>query len=92
MISHSLSGDLVYYYTKEDDDRGRVVLRFQGGNFNPRFIDKLIKVFKHELSIGGIVESKWISPDEIKTRGEINDTEKTFTIKDDHCAKITLTL
>ena len=83
LISHSLSGDLADYYSTEDDDRGKVILGFEGGNFHPRFIDKLIKVFKHELSISGIIESEWISPDEIKTRVEINGTEKTFTIKEE---------
>lgn len=83
LISHSLSGDLADYYSTEDDDRGKVTLGFEGGNFHPRFINKLIKVLKHELSIGGIIESEWISPDEIKTRVKINGIEKNFTIKEE---------
>ncbi len=83
LISHSLTGDLADYYTTNDEDRGRVVLGFDGGSFHPRFIDNLIKILKHDLPIRKIIESDWISTDEIKTRVEINGAEKTFTIKEE---------
>ena len=83
LISHTLTGDLADYYSTNDEDRGRVVLGFEKGSFHHRFIDNLIKILKHELPIKGIIESDWISPDEIKTRVKINGTEKTFTIKEE---------
>ena len=83
LISHSLTGDLADYYSTSDEERGRVVLVFEKGSFHRRFIDNLIKILQHDLPIRKIIESDWISPDEIKTRVEINGTEKTFTIKEE---------
>lgn len=83
LISHSLPSDIADYYSTEDNDRGKVILGFEGGNFQRKFTGNLVKIFKHELPIRKIIESEWISPDEIKTRVEINGTEKTFTIKEE---------
>ena len=83
LISHSLSSDLADYYSTRDDDRGKVTLGFEKGRFHRRFIDNLIKILQRDLPISKIIESDWISPDEIKTRVEIKGTEKTFTIKEE---------
>jgi len=82
LVSHSPPDDIADYYSTKDDDKGKLILEFEGGSFHPRFVDNLIKVFKRELPIKKIIESEWISPDEIKTTVKINGKEKTFTIKE----------
>jgi len=83
LISHSPPKDLADYYSTNDEDKGKLVLAFEKGSFHRRFIDKLKEIIDHDLSIKKIIESDWISPDEIKVLVEINGTEKTFTIKEE---------
>ncbi|BAB60629.1 TVG1537727 [Thermoplasma volcanium GSS1] len=83
LISHSLTSDLADYYSTEDDKRGRVILGFEKGRFHGKFIDNFIKIVKHEMPISKIIESEWMSPDEIKTEVEIKGTQKTFTLKEE---------
>lgn len=83
LISHSLSGDLADYYSTENNNRGKVTLVFEKGRFHSMFIDKLTKILQGDLHIDKIIESDWISTDEIKTRVEIRGVEKTFIIKEE---------
>jgi len=83
LISHSPPKDLADYYSTNDKDKGKLVLALEGGSFLRKFFEKIKKIMKHDLPVKEIMESDWISPDEIKVLVKINGEEKTFTIKDE---------
>ncbi len=83
LISHSASSDLADYYSTEDNDKGKISLVFEKGVFQPKFVDKFIKILQGTLPVRKIIESNWISPDEIRAKIEIEGVEKTFIIKED---------
>ena len=59
------------------------MLGFEKVKFTKKFKDYIIKIIKGELSTKNIIESEWMSVDEIKTTVKINGAEKTFTIKEE---------
>ena len=83
LTSYSSPDDVAEYYSTNDENKGKIVLTFEKGSFQPKFVDKLKKIFSHDLPIKKLIEFEWVPQDEIKVVVQINGMEKTFTMKEE---------